>query len=295
MDPIAERVLVVLACLFGAAGVFIAIAERVSGRPAGRIWTSFWVQFLIVGYLLVPAWLGGPWYVGAIALMAAQCLREMLSVLRAKGLSPFAPLAYGGTAAFLALAAVGELRGLLAAPVVLAGVLGALALWGGGKRRRDAAVTGLALIFPGWCLAFALTLGKLPGGFGLIVFLYAVVELNDSVALLVGKFFGKTLIWPRLSPSKTVAGSVAGLVGAVAAAGAFSFAVPQLSLWMCLAAGAVLGVLGQAADLAASGVKRWAGVKDYGALVPTHGGVLDVYDSFILTAPFWVLVALLLR
>ncbi len=213
----------------------------------------------------------------------------MLSVLRARGSSPSPAVAHAATAGCLGLAWAEKWLWLVVALVLLGGALLASVARRSDRRAADVRATLLAILFPGWCLACCLALGQLRDGARLVIFLYAVVELGDCFALLVGRFFGKRLIWPRLSPKKTLAGSVAGLAAAVGGAGLFSFLMPGLSLAGCLVAGAAIGLLGQAADLAASAVKRWAGVKDDGALVPTHGGVLDVYDSFILTAPVWFL------
>jgi phosphatidate cytidylyltransferase len=145
----------------------------------------------------------------------------------------------------------------------------------------------LGLVYPGFCLAHLLALSAGDDGFGNVVFCYGLVEVNDSIAYLAGRSIGGRKLWPAVSPNKTVAGSVVGLAGTVAVAPLFRFAVPALTVAESLGAAALLAVGGQIGDLVASAFKRKAGVKDYGSLVPAHGGVLDVYDSLIFVSPLF--------
>ena len=107
--------------------------------------------------------------------------------------------------------------------------------------------------------------------------------------LLVGSLVGGPKIWRRLSPNKTVAGSLAGLGATIAGAGLLAFAVPALTATQVIAAGLLIALAGQAGDLVASSIKRMAGVKDFSGLVPVQGGVLDIYDALIFSSPvfYW--------
>lgn len=109
---------------------------------------------------------------------------------------------------------------------------------------------------------------------------------TDTFAYFSGMFFGKHKLIPNISPKKTVEGAIGGVIGSTI-----------LSLIFCaimfpqhLAAGLFIGILGsifaQFGDLIASAFKRKMGIKDYGRLIPGHGGILDRFDSVILTAPF---------
>ncbi|HEY2945357.1 MAG TPA: phosphatidate cytidylyltransferase [Vicinamibacteria bacterium] len=154
----------------------------------------------------------------------------------------------------------------------------------------------LGLVYPGFCLAHLLALSARADGFGEIVFCYGLVEVNDSIAYLAGRSIGGRKLWPEMSPNKTVAGSVIGLAATVALAPLFRFAVPALTVAQVLGGAALLAAGGQVGDLVASRFKRRAGVKDYGSLIPAHGGVLDVYDSLIFVSPlFYYYLALCRR
>ena len=116
---------------------------------------------------------------------------------------------------------------------------------------------------------------------------------SDTCAYCAGMLFGKHKMTPVLSPKKTVEGAVGGLAGAVILGMLYGiFTTGQIREYMliCLA-GAAVSMIG---DLAASAIKRQTGIKDYGTLIPGHGGVLDRFDSVIFTAPVVYLMALLL-
>lgn len=120
----------------------------------------------------------------------------------------------------------------------------------------------------------------------------AVVPLwgGDTAAYFVGKSFGKRLLAPKISPKKTIEGGIANVLACLLVA---SLLGPHLGfvLPISCAVGLAAGVLGQAGDLFESHLKRQAGVKDSGSILPGHGGMLDRIDSILFTAPF---VALLL-
>lgn len=119
----------------------------------------------------------------------------------------------------------------------------------------------------------------------------------DTCAYCVGVLFGKHKMAPVLSPKKSVEGAIGGIVGAALLGAIFGVAVSKhlvmknapVSFAIICAAGAVISMFG---DLIASGIKRQHGIKDYGKLIPGHGGILDRFDSVIFTAP--MIYALLL-
>ena len=115
---------------------------------------------------------------------------------------------------------------------------------------------------------------------------------SDSLALVFGMLFGKHKLIPQVSTKKTVEGAVGGVIGAVAGLCIFGyFAGNKLSVepnYLLLSAAGVVGSLaGMLGDLALSLVKRKTGIKDYGRIMPGHGGVLDRFDSVIFTAPLF--------
>jgi len=126
----------------------------------------------------------------------------------------------------------------------------------------------------------------LSGGSRLLLLLFLVIWAGDICAYLVGRPFGRTPFFARISPRKTWEGALAGLAGSVLAAGAFGhwfFKTTDLKTIMLIAAW--IAVAGQVGDLVESAIKRGANQKDSGTLLPGHGGWLDRIDSLIFGAP----------
>lgn len=119
----------------------------------------------------------------------------------------------------------------------------------------------------------------------LLFLVVLLVGVGDTVAFYVGSSFGRHRMAPRLSPKKTWEGAVAGVLGALVCGAVFSLVrVGRLDL-LLLALVAAAAVAGQVGDLFESMIKRGAGVKDSGSLLPGHGGVLDRFDAFLFAVP----------
>ena len=108
---------------------------------------------------------------------------------------------------------------------------------------------------------------------------------SDIFAYFTGYFLGRHKMAPNLSPKKTIEGAVGGLVGSSLLAWLFGFIFMRDMALVCLALGLVGGAAGMAGDLTASAFKRKMGIKDYGNLIPGHGGIMDRFDSVIFVAP----------
>lgn len=132
-------------------------------------------------------------------------------------------------------------------------------------------------------------------GLGLFLTALLITWLSDTAAYLVGKSVGRTKLIPRVSPNKTVEGAIGGLIAAgvtaVACVVAFGLAIHPLT---AVIFGMLVGAAGMIGDLSESALKRRAGVKDSGNLIPGHGGMLDRIDAliFVLTITWALLPAL---
>jgi phosphatidate cytidylyltransferase len=126
--------------------------------------------------------------------------------------------------------------------------------------------------------------GEADRGAWLMLFVAVCVWASDTFAYFVGRGLGKHKLAPTLSPQKTVEGAVGGLLGAMAVGAAFGPWI-HLPLLHGLAVGAIAGTMGQVGDLFESALKREIGIKDFGRIMPGHGGVLDRFDSLLFVAP----------
>ena len=121
----------------------------------------------------------------------------------------------------------------------------------------------------------------------MIILLYASVWMADSMAYYIGKGFGKRKLYREMSPNKTIAGAFGSLLGGIGALMILrALLVPSLSLTYAVWLGAGIGIITVIGDLVESMFKRDAGVKDSGAIIPGHGGILDKIDGSLFAGPF---------
>lgn len=149
-------------------------------------------------------------------------------------------------------------------------------------------------------LSFIYLVRELPYGIYSVWMIFISSWICDTCAYLVGMLIGKHKLAPVLSPKKSIEGAVGGVAGAalVGALYAYFIVEPAVSgqkvTWVFVLISAVGAVISQVGDLAASAIKRNHEIKDYGKLIPGHGGVMDRFDSVIFTAPMIYFLTLLL-
>ena len=131
----------------------------------------------------------------------------------------------------------------------------------------------------------------LPGGLHLLLICITECYATDVAAYLVGSRYGKRKLLPRVSPNKTILGSLAGMTAALGfcllyGLGLWLFGGYRIHVGLLAVYAVIANVLAQFGDLSMSVVKRVTGIKDYGNLIPGHGGLLDRFDSLIFVLPF---------
>ena len=139
------------------------------------------------------------------------------------------------------------------------------------------------------CFGYASLLLLQPSGHIMLVALAAIIAACDSAAYFVGRRVGGAKLWPQVSPSKTVSGSIGGLVAAIGLTLALADVIGLADQLDALILGLALGFLAQVGDLLESAIKRWLNVKDSGSILPGHGGMLDRFDGYILAIPAFYL------
>ena len=145
--------------------------------------------------------------------------------------------------------------------------------------------TLLSVIYLSVPISLALQLVKISNSFVLLsvfIFLWS----NDTFAFVVGKSIGRKKLFESISPKKTVEGFIGGLVGAILAAVIISYYHVEYSALFWIVIAVVVSISGTFGDLFESLLKRKAGIKDSGHIMPGHGGVLDRIDSFLFSIPF---------
>ncbi len=140
---------------------------------------------------------------------------------------------------------------------------------------------------------------QLQYGIYLVWMIFISSWVCDTFAYLTGMMIGKHKMTPKLSPKKSIEGAIGGVVGSALAGALFGYfivekVVPDQQItWVFAAIGGIGAMISQIGDLAASAIKRNHNIKDYGHLIPGHGGIMDRFDSVIFTAPMIYGLALL--
>ncbi len=257
---------------------------------------------VLIPLVLVLVFLGPRWqwlFTLVTAVVAALASWEYLTLARQKGAQ--APR-FAVAIAILALFAatfewpdqVASILGILSLVLLLVCTFSSPIA----RVLPDASNAVFCLLYTGFTLISLPALHAQNNGPSLVVFLLFVVWAGDIAALYIGRPFGRRKLAPTLSPNKTWEGSIASVAGSLLAAGgllgiseylagwnsvALSYADEVWWYWLVLAV--IVNIAAQVGDLAESALKRSAGVKDSGTLLPGHGGILDRIDALLLAAP----------
>ena len=221
--------------------------------------------------------------IGVAAYELSQALKPLpfVAALGAGVLPLFLSIPYGRT-------------GILAGAVL--SLLWAVFWLAGRPEARTLQAVLAMLLMALWVGAPLAHLGLFPRSrYGVTLILIAVVGpwISDSGAYFAGRFFGRRLLFPSLSPNKTVEGSVGGLLLTIPIVGVVSYQFLDFSIAKAAIIGVGVSIFSQSGDLFESALKRILGVKDLGHLLPGHGGILDRIDSLLFTAPAVYYISLL--
>ena len=264
------------------------IKRRITGIVLAAL---FFVLWILRGW---PLRIGFVWVLGA-------SIWEIYGAFKVRGAKPVRWVGMAYSAVALPLYVLFGLDATVPA-LAIACMLGLMCVIIQGEPDFDSAMaTLLPLVYPGSMvpLFFALMdIGPTLYATIAVGLMFLLAMANDLFAYEIGMRFGKRPLSPALSPKKTIEGSVAGIVAAVL----FSMGIPWLAqvatqtipilmqyqaelppMWFFALLGFVSGVMGQVGDLAASMLKRYCGIKDFGAIFPGHGGMLDRIDCILFT------------
>lgn len=152
----------------------------------------------------------------------------------------------------------------------------------------DVAITIFGFLYVAVFFSFIVLVNRKVYGNYLVWIIFISAWLCDTTAYYVGKYFGKNKLCPKVSPKKTIEGSIGGMLGSAIACGLFGlFAIKfkvNIAFYNFIIMGLIGGIVCQFGDLVASSIKRYVGVKDYSNLIPGHGGILDRFDSILFSA-----------
>ncbi len=161
------------------------------------------------------------------------------------------------------------------------------------RNRTQGQLQALALaivgfVYFGWMFEHLTFLANAKHAYSYLLYLLVAVELNDVAAFVSGKLFGRHPLRSNISPKKTWEGSLGALAVSLALPWALHCTFPHFQVRDLILTGFIVGIGGQLGDLAISVIKRDLGIKDMGATIPGHGGILDRIDSLIYVAPLFL-------
>jgi phosphatidate cytidylyltransferase len=264
---------------------------KIADQPYREVMLRWRSWLILTGILLIPIILGSAWVMGGVCLLSLLCYREFAratGLFREKTISLFVVIGI----LLVTFAVVDNYSRLFFASAALTVGLIAIATLPqdrpkGYLQRTALGVLGFLLF--GYCFGYIGYFANNPQYHGTLILLFLGVELNDIFAFCVGKLVGGPKAVPNTSPGKTWSGCLGALVLTtvfVATLGHFVFldtAIDRPDRLILLGAG--LSLLGQFGDLLLSSIKRDVGIKDIGATIPGHGGLLDRFDSLVLVPP----------
>ncbi|MZP30569.1 phosphatidate cytidylyltransferase [Heliobacterium undosum] len=250
------------------------------------LWKRVVSALVGVPLLVAVVWAGGWAMTAAVMVLAVGGFYEYLQMVRRMEAEPPAWLGYALSVALVLAAHFGGAP--IPAIVAAAGIAFLLQLVLAFPKARPAdgalAFTGAFVI--AWLLGHLILLRSLPSGVEAVLIAFFLTWATDTGAYFAGRSLGKRPLAARVSPKKTLEGSLGGLLAAALVGvilGPRWFPATSWVIWLPFSL--VVSALGQLGDLAESALKRIAGVKDSGNLIPGHGGVLDRFDSILWTAP----------
>ncbi len=280
------------------AGLALSIVTWVFKKDVRSIWATYRSWLVMAPLVLGGIFAGRVVVIVGLALVAGIGFKEFA---RATGL--YRDWWMTG-AVYLGIAAVG-LTSLVSPPnggprgwyglfmTLPVYVIALLLLVPIARNRTQGQLQALALaivgfVYIGWMFGHLGFLANAPHAYGYLLYLIFAVELNDVAAFTCGKLFGRHKFRSEISPNKTWEGALGALAVSLTLPWLLRFSFPHFGPLQLVLAGLIVGVGGQLGDLSISVIKRDVRIKDMGAVIPGHGGILDRVDSLIYTAPLFL-------
>jgi phosphatidate cytidylyltransferase len=236
--------------------------------------------------LLGLTYLGGVYTAFLVAVLAFLALREFLQIGEHMGMNVWHKFTTLATVVWLIVVFSYGSKWMTAAFVFwILIVLGRLALTYPKTPLGEATFNLLAVLYSVVLLSHLYLLRQLPRGLEWTFLTIFLVWATDTGAYLIGRQFGSHLLAPQVSPKKTIEGSLGGLLASVIVSVLFWRFMNDTSVVTYIILGIIIGVSAQIGDLFESALKRTAGIKDSGTIIPGHGGILDRFDSLLFALP----------
>ena len=296
-NPVFRSYVVVLLGLLIVAGALIALLRFGLRRNVDHAWKAYRGWLIIIPMVFAALFFGRATTIAFFTLLALSAFSEfaratglyhdwwmtgvVLLGIAAVGVVSYVDAPDGGPHGWYGM--------LMALPVyVTAAILMIPILRDRAKGQlQPVALALLGFIYMGWMFGHLAFLANARNAYGYLLYLLIAVPLCDIAAFTFGKLLGRHKLRPNISPNKTWEGAIGAFAVSMALPWLVRFSFPELGTRELLLAGVIVGIGGQLGDLSISLIKRDIGIKDMGALLEGHGGILDRVDSLIYVAPLF--------
>lgn len=216
----------------------------------------------------------------AVYIVSIIGLREFYKAVENINITPIYQLGYlGVTGLFINIILQNNYLGLIFTLIIISLLI--LVIVNKNISIEDISITFLGIIYIPFLLFHIVYLDDTK----YIWLVFIIAFGTDTFAYIAGNLFGKRKLCPKISPNKTIEGSIGGILGSTLLLIIYSVYFNIEPLWQIILLSVICSIIAQLGDLVASRIKRICGIKDYGFIMPGHGGVLDRFDSIIFTAP----------
>ncbi|MBN1594545.1 phosphatidate cytidylyltransferase [candidate division FCPU426 bacterium] len=287
-----KQILTLIGVILGGFGIIVVIISlvfKLRGKDPKSVWIKYLAWFIVIPVIVLPLLYSRIAYQIIILILSLWCFREYS---RSTGLWKDKTLVFVslGAIAAIYMPVFDNWYGLYQAmPIYAVALLLILPILRGKYEQmvQKTCLSVLGVVYFGWFLSHVGFMRNYAHGVQYIFYLMVLVESNDAFGYIWGSLFGKHKLVPLISPNKTIEGAAGALVSVVGMAFALRFLVPMISVWHVLILGMMISLVGMCGDLVISFIKRDLGIKDMGAVIPGHGGILDRFDSLLFTAPLY--------
>ncbi|MDR0879728.1 MAG: phosphatidate cytidylyltransferase [Clostridioides sp.] len=247
--------------------------------------TRIIASLVLIPLLIVLLFGGTPLYV-VESILIGIALHEFYKAFEHKDIHPIFSIGYA-FAFYIAVKNIFKLPVAYTYTAVFAlFIIGILFILNSKKNVIDLSVSFLGIFYIGLLMdCVSLTMDNFQKGSIYVWIIFIIAFVTDIFAYFVGSAIGKHKLIPSISPKKTVEGCLGGVIGSTVVCLIFGYFF-NIDMIVMFLLGSIGSVIAQFGDLFASSIKRYVGIKDYGKLIPGHGGVLDRFDSVIMVAPF---------
>ncbi len=258
------------------------------------------ISGIVLTVIMIVALLLGGWVLFALSLGIS--LIGMYEIYRVVNMEKSLPAMFGYMAAVFYYGTIAlnlEQFSMLALVIGLMSVMSVYVFTFPKYKATDMIMLVFGIFYVALMISYIYKVRVMEDGIFLVWLIFVSAWVNDTLAYFSGVLLGKHKMAPQLSPKKTVEGAVGGVLGATVVGAVYGYIIGSFitgNLGNCAIAFAIASFIGAffaiVGDLAASAIKRNYDVKDYGTLIPGHGGILDRFDSVIFTAPavYWALM-----